>query len=129
MDTSERRKLSRRNFSYYMRVMDEATGKLIGHLSDISIDGFKVDSTQLLPLNADIRLRIDQIGEISNKMCLIFKARTMWCRQDLFDPNMYNVGFKIVDMSPGDHDIFMKMFNTYGAKDSSQNDDSNFAYR
>ena len=50
---AERRKLSRRNFSYYMRVMDEATGKLIGHLSDISTGGFKVDSTQPLPLNVD----------------------------------------------------------------------------
>ena len=128
MEASERRKLSRRNFSYYMRVMDEATGKLIGHLSDISTGGFKVDSTQLLPLNVDFRLRIDQIGEISNKMCLIFKARPMWCRQDLFDSNMYNVGFKIVDMTPGDHDIFMKMFNTYGVRDSSQKDDSSYAF-
>ena len=126
---SERRKLSRRNFSYYMRVMDESTGKLIGHLSDISTSGFKVDSTQLLPLNVDIRLRIDQIGEISDKVCLIFKARPVWCRQDLFDPNMYNVGFKIVEISSGDRDIFMKMFNTYGARDSSRNGDSNYASR
>jgi hypothetical protein len=126
---TERRKLSRRSFSYYMRVMDEATGKLIGHLSDISTGGFKVDSNQLLPLNVDFRLRIDQIGEISNKMCLIFKARTMWCRHDLFDPNMYNVGFKIVDMTPGDHDIFMKMFNTYGVQDSSPKDDSDYTWK
>jgi hypothetical protein len=126
---AERRKLLRRNFSYYMRVMDEATGKLIGHLSDIGTGGFKVDSNQLLPLNVDFRLRIDQIGEISNKMCLIFKARTMWCRNDLFDPNMYNVGFKIVDMTTGDHDIFMKMFNIYGVQDSSQKDDSDYAWK
>ena len=112
-----------------MRVVDESTGKLIGHLSDISTNGFKVDSTQLLPLNVDIRLRIDQIGEISDKVCLIFKARPVWCRQDQFDPNMYNVGFKIVAISPGDHDIFMKMFNIYGARNSSQNGDSNYTQR
>jgi hypothetical protein len=115
---TERRKLSRRNFSYYMRVMDEATGDLIGHLTDISTGGFKVDSTKALPVNADIRLRIDQLGEISNKMSVTFKARPIWCRQDQFDPNMFNVGFKIVDMAPGDHDIFLKMFNTYGVKSS-----------
>ncbi len=117
---SERRKLSRRNFSYYMRVTDEVTGKLIGHLSDISTTGFKVDSSQVVSLNADFRLRIDQIGEISNKLYIIFKARPMWCQQDQFDPNMYNVGFKIVDMTPGDHDIFLKMFNMYGSQNSSQ---------
>lgn len=117
----ERRNLSRRDFSYYMRVADEATGKLIGHISDISSGGFKVDSNQLLPLNVDIRLRIDQIGEISNKTSLSFKARPMWCRQDLFDPNLYNIGFKIVEMAPSDHDIFLKMFNTYGVQNSGRN--------
>ena len=116
----ERRKISRRSFSYYMRVMDEATGKLIGHLTDISTGGFKVDSTEPLQLNADIRLRIDQLGEISNKTSLTFKARPMWCRQDQFDPNMYNIGFKIMEMAPGDHEIFLKMFNAYGAQDPSQ---------
>lgn len=117
---AERRNLTRREFSYYMRVMDESTGKLIGHISDISSGGFKVDSNQLLPLNVDIRLRIDQIGEISNKMTLVFKARPMWCRQDLFDPNLFNIGFKIVDMASGDHDIFLKMFRTYGVQNSSK---------
>ena len=124
---AERRNLSRRNFSYYMKVMDEISGKLIGHISDISSGGFKVDCNQLISPNVDIRLRIDQIGEISNKTSLTFKARAMWCRRDLFDPNMYNVGFKIMDMAPADHDIFLKMYNIYGAKDSSQRSSSSFA--
>ena len=113
---AERRRLSRRNFSYYIRVMDEVTGKLVGHLSDISTTGFKVDSSQFVPVNVDFRLRIDQIGEISKKMYIIFMARSMWCRQDQFDPNMYNVGFKIVDMAPVDYDIFLKMFDEYGTQ-------------
>ena len=94
--------------------MDEVSGKLVGHLSDISTTGFKVDSSQLIPVNVDFRLRIDQIGEISNKMYIIFNARSVWYRQDQFDPNMYNVGFKIVDVAPVDYDIFLKMFNMYG---------------
>jgi len=36
----ERRKRDRRDFSYYMRVMNENTGELVGHLADISISGF-----------------------------------------------------------------------------------------
>ena len=64
---SERRNLARRNFSYYMQVLDEMNGKLIGHLSDISSGGFKVDSSQQIKPNADIRLRIDQIGAIARK--------------------------------------------------------------
>ena len=112
--TSERRQLARRNFSYYMLVMNESTSKLIGHLSDISTGGFKVESTHPLPPNTAFRLRIEQTGQISNKSYLIFDANAVWCQKDPYDPTMYNIGFKIVDMSPADYDIFVKMFNLYG---------------
>jgi len=124
---SERRNLARRNFSYYMQVLDEMNGKLIGHLSDISSGGFKVDSSQQIKPNADIRLRIDQIGAIASKTSLTFKARAMWCRQDAFDPNMYNVGFKILEMAPVDRDIFLKMYDAYGSKTSAERGSSSFA--
>jgi hypothetical protein len=113
--TTERRQVSRRRFSYYMRVLDEVTGNLIGHLADISTGGFKLDSAKPVPLNVSSRLRIDQTGEISNKSYIIFTARAKWCRVDTFDPNIYNVGFQIADMTPGDYDIFVKMFSAYGA--------------
>ncbi len=114
--TTERRQVSRRRFSYYMRVMDEANGKLIGHFSDISTGGFKLDSAKPVPLNTDFRLRVEQTGEISNKSYIIFSARARWCHVDAFDPNIYNVGFQIVDMSSVDYDIFVKMFSTYGVQ-------------
>ena len=116
----ERRLLSRRNFSYYMRVLDEASGKLVGHLSDISTGGFKLDSSAAVPINTTYRLRIDQTGEISNKSYLVFTARARWCQVDAFDPNLFNVGFQIVDMSSIDYDIFVKMFSTYGVQGFSQ---------
>ena len=114
--TTERRQVSRRRFSYYMRVTDEATGNLVGHLSDISTGGFKLDSQKPVPLNVNSRLRIDQTGEISNKSYITFTARARWCRVDTFDPNIYNVGYQISDMSPADYDIFIKMFSTYGVQ-------------
>ncbi len=123
---SERRKLSRRNFSYYMRVMDDATGKLIGHLSDISTNGFKLDCQKPIPLKVDFRLRIDQTDQISTKSYMSFSARAVWCQLDQFDPNTYNVGFQIVNMTPSDYDIFLKMFNTYGMhKNSGQENNPN----
>lgn len=112
--SSEKRKLTRKNFSYYMRVMDEVTGNLVGHISDISSGGFKLDSKQPVPLNINFRLRIDQTSEISNKSYMIFSARAMWCQGDRFEPGTFNVGFKITEMTPGDYDIFLKMFNAYG---------------
>ena len=55
---TDRRKLLRRNLSYYMRVLDEVSGKLIGHLSDISTGGFKLDCSRPVPLKKDFRLRL-----------------------------------------------------------------------
>lgn len=113
---SERRKLSRRNFSYYMRVLDEVTGNLVGQLSDISTGGFKIESSQPIAAGTDFQLRIDQTREISNKNYLSFTARVKWCSRDPFDPTIYNVGFELVDMTPADYDIFIKMFNEYGVQ-------------
>lgn len=126
---AERRQLSRRNFSYYMRVMDESTGSLVGHFSDISTGGFKLDSIKPVPISMDYRLRIDQTGEISNKSYITFKARARWCNVDAFDPNLYNVGFQIIEMTPGDYDIFVKMFSTYGVQGFSQQNGSGYSPR
>lgn len=112
----EKRKLSRRNFSYYMRVLDERTGDLIGQIADISTGGFKLESSQRLPVGVAYRLRIDQIGDISPKSHITFDARTRWCQRDPYDPTIYNVGFQIVEMTPADYDIFVRMFNAYGVQ-------------
>jgi hypothetical protein len=113
---AERRQLARRHFSYYMRVIEESTGKLLGHLSDIGTGGFKLDSVKPVPINTDFRLRVEQTNQISTKSSITFTARSRWCQVDAFDPNVYNVGFQIVEMSPGDYDIFVKMFSTYGVQ-------------
>ncbi|MBK7320481.1 MAG: PilZ domain-containing protein [Anaerolineales bacterium] len=113
---TEQRNLARRNFSYYMRVKEESSGKVIGHIADISTGGFRIDSTQSIPLNVDLRLYIDQIGEISNKTYILLKARPMWCRPDQFDPNMFNIGFKLIDITPVDREVYLKMYDTYGDK-------------
>jgi hypothetical protein len=126
---AERRQLSRRNFSYYMRVTDESTGKLVGHFSDISTGGFKLDSSKPVAVNVDYRLRIDQTNEISNKSFITFIARARWCQLDAYDPNMYNVGFQIIEMTPGDYDIFVKMFSTYGVQGLSRQNNSDYLTR
>ena len=40
---SDKRKLNRREFTYYMQVLDDATKQTVGYLSDISTGGFKLD--------------------------------------------------------------------------------------
>jgi hypothetical protein len=117
----EKRKLDRRKFPYYMRVLDAHTEKLVGYLVDISIDGFKVDSQSSIPLNLDIMLKMDIPAEISNTKFITFAARSKWCKPDRIDPNSYNVGFQIVAIHPGARDIFVRMFEKYGTQTKSNN--------
>lgn len=117
----ERRKLNRRNFSYYMRVMDETTGELVGHLADISTGGFKLDCRQPVPLNRDFALRVDLTSEVANKTHMVFAARSKWCQPDRYDPSAYNVGFQIINMSASDLEVFARMFEKYGSTNKNSN--------
>ncbi len=117
---TERRKLSRRNFSYYMRIMDEASGQLVGHLVDISTGGFKLDCAQAIPPNKDFRLRIELSNDVAPKDFMVFSARSKWCRADAIDPTSFNVGFQITNMMPSDFEIFNRIFERYGSEGVAQ---------
>ncbi len=119
----ERRKLDRRHFSYYMRVMNDTNGELVGHLADISTGGFKLEVQKPIPLNLDFKLRIDLTGEVSDKSYIVFIARTKWCQPDHIDPTSYNVGFQLISITPGDLDIFSRMFDKYGSKKKDASND------
>ena len=113
---AEKRTLSRRNFSYYMRIIDEVNGQLVGHLIDISTGGFKLDSSKAIQLNKDFRLRIELTGEVASKNYMVFTALSRWCRPDDIDPTSFNVGFQITNMAPSDFEIFNRIFEKYGSQ-------------
>ena len=45
----DKRKINRRDFTYYMQVIDDSTKQIIGYLSDISTGGFKLDCPKEVP--------------------------------------------------------------------------------
>jgi hypothetical protein len=112
----ERRKLDRNDFSFYMRLIDSETQELVGHLTDISSGGFKLDSQNPIPENKDFRFRMDLTGEVATKPSMEFVARSKWCKVDPLDPLSYNVGFQLIRISPGDIEIFKRMMEKYGSK-------------
>ena len=111
---NERRRVNRKDFSYYMRLINNDTNDIVGHLVDISSGGFKLDSDAPIPINKDFRFRMDLTNEVANKPSMTFLARSKWCRVDPLDPFLYNVGFQLVNIAPGDIEIFNRMVETYG---------------
>ena len=112
----ERRDLDRKDFPYYMQLIDHDTQELVGHLTDISSGGFKLDSQSPIPPNKDFRFRMDLTSEVADKPAMVFVARSKWCQVDRFDPFCYNVGFQLIDISPGDLEIFNRLIEKYGKK-------------
>lgn len=120
MPSNNKRKVNRRDFTYYMQVTDDVTKQLIGYLSDISSGGFKLDSPKEIPTGQDYRLQIALTAEIADKNSMVFIARSKWCHRDHVDPNTFNVGFEIVNMSPSDMLIFQRMFDKYGSQNTTK---------
>ena len=113
---NERRNLERRDFSFYMQLLNDETQELVGHLVDISSGGFKLDSQTPIPLNKDFRFRMDLTSEVAEKPTMTFLARSKWCQSDPLDPFVYNVGFQLINIAPGDLEIFNRMMENYGTK-------------
>ncbi len=116
----EKRKLPRRDFIYYMPVMDAMTQQLVGHITDISTGGFRLDSLKQIAPGEDLRLQIRLAPDIASKEFMVFIARSKWCCPDRVDPSTYNVGFQIINMSPTDMSIFQRMCDKYGSQQQAK---------
>ena len=106
----ERRRIKRKELIFYLKVFDKERDQLIGHLSDISIEGFKLISEKPI-----------QVGEIyhfktrlSQKMIggeqLLFEARSIWCRKNDHLSDFYDVGFRFEDLQSENHQKIEEWF-------------------
>ncbi len=120
----EKRKINRRDFTYYMQVLDDSTKQIMGYLSDISTGGFKLDCQREVPIEQDFRLSIQLTADIASKTSIEFIARSKWCRHDYIDPNTFNVGFEIINMAPSDMEIFQRIFDKYGSDNARKGSDN-----
>jgi hypothetical protein len=116
---TERRKLKRRNLSYYLPVIDMNTQQVMGHLVDITPVGLMMDSKKPIPTNLDFNLHLDLMKDVSEKASIEFTARSKWCRPDTIQPYLFNAGFQIINLSPEDTEIVKRIAEKYGTLDSS----------
>jgi hypothetical protein len=122
---ADKRKITRRDFTYYMQVTDERSKQLIGYLTDISTAGFRLDCPKQIAPGQDFRMQIQLTADVADKNSMVFVARSKWCRSDHVDPNTYNVGFEIINMAPSDMVIFQRMFEKYGSQNTMKSKSAN----
>lgn len=126
---ADKRRISRRDFAYYMQVTNDITKELVGYISDISTGGFKLDSPKKILPGQDFRLHIELTPDIADKNAMVFIARSKWCHPDHVDPNSFNVGFEIINMAPSDTAIFQRMFDKYGSENRTSRNSDDYLWR
>lgn len=113
----------RRDFFFYTQLINNDTLEVVGHLSDISFGGFKLDTQSPIPVNKDFRFLMNLTSEVANKSFMTFIARSRWCKVDPFDPYVYNVGYQLIHISTEDREIFNRIMEKYGRVHDHRNVD------
>jgi hypothetical protein len=110
----EKRTTPRRKFDYYLRVVDDDTQKMLGHMVQVSAIGLQLETTAPIDPQKDIYLRLELTAELADRPFIIFLARSKWCKIDNIHPNLYHVGFAILEIMPEDQQVILNIIKKYG---------------
>jgi hypothetical protein len=97
-----------------MRVLNDDTQEILGHMVEVSAIGLQLETTSALPLQRDYYLRLELTPNLADRPVIIFIARTKWCRMDDIEPNLFHVGFEIIEIMPDDREIFLRILAKFG---------------
>lgn len=113
----DRRRSNRRFMLYYMPIYDVQSLRQVGNLVDITPQGIMIVSENAVAESHTIHMRLELTGDVASKNHMEFHALCKWCRQDI-SPNLYSIGFEILDLTPEDTDIIQRIVETYGFRDN-----------
>ena len=97
-----------------MRVLDDETEQTVGHLVEVSADGFRLETSLPLPLEKEYHLHMELTPDISDRLFMFFSGRVKWCRPDSVMPNLCHVGFQMTSIGEHDQEIYQRLLETYG---------------
>ena len=106
---SERRTQPRRYLRSYLQVLDRNTQDIIGHLVNITPGGAMMISEEPISKDTSLRLRLVLPEKFEGNDALDIRSRSVWCKKDRFNPELYASGFKIERIHQPD-DAFIDRF-------------------
>lgn len=112
----ELRQLKRRHLIYYLEVFDQATGKLLGHLVDLTVKGMKLISKEEIAPGQTFSLRMMMPEEYCPEREVHFTTTSTWCSEDV-NPDFYATGFSTPDLDAKTRRMFMILINQVGFND------------
>lgn len=113
----DRRSEKRKFLIYYTSVYDTQSHAQVGNLVDITSMGAMLITPTPIPIGVDFNLKLELSEEVADIPFIEISARSLWCHAD-FDPNLFNSGFKFLDVSPENASIIRNIVNTFGFRDN-----------
>lgn len=113
---NELRQLKRRHLIYYLEVFDQETGKLLGHLVDLTVKGMKLISKEEIAPGRAFSLRMIMPEEYCPEREVHFTGTSTWCSQDV-NPDFFATGFTTPDLNEKTRRLFMILINQVGFND------------
>ena len=113
----ERRGLKRRHLVFYLDVLDRTSGRVIGQLGDISIDGLLVISREQLPENfsCPARIALPDVRGFHGGF-LELGIRECWRSPDV-NPDLFCTGFTLENPSAEDIGVINSLVQALGFRD------------
>ncbi|MEJ2569198.1 MAG: PilZ domain-containing protein [Anaerolineales bacterium] len=113
---AERRKLKRRHLIYYLRVFERGTGRIVGHLVDLTTEGLMLLSEEPIETDRLFYFRMTLPTEIRSSAHVAFNARSIWCRPD-DSPDFYATGFSFEEVTSEDIRVIENLIESYGLRE------------
>jgi len=92
----EKRRLKRWDLALYLCVFDERAQRLLGHIINISQDGFMLISDKPVAVGQQFDLWVEAPGEEGRRDFFPLTAISLWCQKDI-NPDYYDTGFSLLE--------------------------------
>ena len=89
----------RAHLIYRLRVFDAKTGRLMGHMTDITPEGMMLIGEKAVKPKQELSMRMDLPRNVMKSGHLRFEVVSKWCRKDA-SGDFYAMGFQIESISP-----------------------------
>jgi hypothetical protein len=109
-----RRAHDRKYLTYFSRVVDRNTGRMLGYLVDLTTGGALLVGNIPLRVNEVFDVRIDLPDGFASQAQMEIQVKVVWVQPDI-DPEFYRTGLQLVNVQPSDLLILGRMVSDYGA--------------
>jgi hypothetical protein len=115
--------VERRRLVFYLRLFDQKSSDIIGHLTDISTAGLMLVSTRPIEKDRVFQVRLILPREVAGRTELQLKIKCVWCRPDPI-PNFHIAGFQFVEIDLQQKKMIDALHEEFSREDSLATDTS-----